>query len=180
MRWRRVGWVSKKTIFGSTKVNKTVAKFTGFVIFPIWMNSPLGAHDKFGFSLIEVTIAIGIAGFALLAVLGAISTGSNIQRQAINATVQAQIMQGVLGSLRQSDWTRLTNYSGTNLFFDERGVAANAAAAIYTAKPTVDTLVSLPGAAANTNMARVSVQILKNNSTNDSVTVSAIIANNGQ
>ena len=144
------------------------------------MNSPLGAHHKSGFSLIEVTIAIGIAGFALLAVLGAISTGSNIQRQAINATVQAQIMQNVLGSLRQSDWTGLTGWNGTNLFFDERGVAASAAAAIYTAKPTVDTLVSLPGAAANTNMARVSVQILKNNSTNDSVTVSAIIANNGQ
>ena len=84
------------------------------------------------------------------------------------------------GSLRQSDWTRLTNYSGTNLYFDARGVATNAAEAIYTAKPTVDTLVSLPGAAANTNMARVSVQILKNNSTNDSVIVSAIIANNGQ
>jgi uncharacterized protein (TIGR02598 family) len=144
------------------------------------MNFPPGARGKSAFSLIEVTIAIGIVGFALLAVLGAISTGSNIQRQAINATVQAQIMQSVLGSLRQSDWTGLPGWDGTNLFFDERGVVlSNAANAIYTATPTVITSVSLPGAVANTNMARVNVQISKN-TTNDSVTVSAIIANNGQ
>jgi uncharacterized protein (TIGR02598 family) len=144
------------------------------------MNSPLGAHGKFAFSLIEVTIAIGIVGFALLAVMGAISTGSNIQRQAINATIQAQIMQNVMGALRQSDWTLLTGWNGTNLYFDSRGVATNQAAAVYMATPTVSASVSLPGATANTNMARVSVQILKNNSTNESVTVSAIIANNGQ
>ena len=149
------------------------------------MNLSPGAHGKSAFSLIEVTIAIGIVGFALLAVMGAISTGSNIQRQAINATIQAQIMQNVMGALRQSDWSKISNttssgWSGTNLYFDSRGVVTDQAAAVYTATPTVSASVSLPGATANTNMARVSVQILKNGSTNDSVTVSAIIANNGQ
>jgi len=149
------------------------------------MNFPPGARGKSAFSLIEVTIAIGIVGFALLAVMGAISTGSNIQRQAINATIQAQIMQNVMGALRQSDWTKISDttskgWNGTNLYFDERGVSINdEALAIYKATPTVTASVALPGAPENTNMARVNVQISKN-STNDSVTVSAIIANNGQ
>jgi uncharacterized protein (TIGR02598 family) len=149
------------------------------------MKSPFGEQDKSAFSMIEVTIAIGIVGFALLAVLGNINTDSNIQRQAINATIQAQIMQNVMGALRQSDWSKISNttssgWSGTNLYFDSRGVVTDQAAAVYTATPTVSASVSLPGASANTNMARVSVQILKNGSTTESVTVSAIIANNGQ
>ena len=149
------------------------------------MNLPPSAHAKSAFSLIEVTIASGIVGCALLAVMGAISTGSNIQRQAINATIQAQIMQNVMGALRQSDWSKISDttasgWSGTKLYFDSRGVVTDQAAAVYTATPAVSASVSLPGASANTNMARVSVQILKNGSTNDSVTVSAIIANNGQ
>jgi uncharacterized protein (TIGR02598 family) len=97
------------------------------------MKSPFGEQDKSAFSMIEVTIAIGIVGFALLAVLGNINTGSNIQRQAINVTVQAQIMQGVAGSLRHSGWNLLTGFNEANLYFDERGIATDRVASIYKA-----------------------------------------------
>jgi uncharacterized protein (TIGR02598 family) len=145
------------------------------------------ANSRSGFSLIEVTIAIGIVGFAVLALLGTLGVGTRTLGSAVSYSMQAQITQNVMGSLKLSDFTMLTNnspngWNGANLYFDERGVSiTNASLAIYTATvnitPSVTNLGAMNG---NTNLARATLSIVKNNNTNDTYTVATFIANNGQ
>ena len=127
-----------------------------------------------GFSLIEVTIAIGIVGFAVLALVGTLGVGSRTLGSAVSYSMQAQITQNVMGSLKLSDFSVLTNtspngWNGANLYFDERGVSTtNSSLAIYTATVNITTPITLSGAAsANTNLARATLSIVKNNNTND-------------
>jgi len=139
------------------------------------------ASTRSGFSLIEVTIAIGIVGFAVLALLGTLGVGSRTLGSAVSYSMQAQITQNVMGSLKLSDFTMLTNASpdgwdGAKLYFDERGVSTtNSAVAIYTANIMVSNSVN-----GNTNLARATLSIVKNNNTNNTYTVATYIANNGQ
>ena len=53
-----------------------------------------------GFSLVEVTLAIGIVGFALLAIVGLIPVGLNSGREAIDATRTSLIAQDVVNRVR--------------------------------------------------------------------------------
>jgi len=85
------------------------------------------------FSLVEVTIAIGIVAFAFISVLGLIPTGLNDSRQAIDATVGSQIMQRVVNEAQQTDFDQLIkDYAGITIsgttagvkyarFFDDQG-----------------------------------------------------------
>ena len=143
--------------------------------------TPVLLSIRSGFSLIEVTIAIGIVGFAVLALVGTLGVGSRTLGSAVSYSMQAQITQNVIGSLKLSDFTMLTNnspngWNGAKLYFDERGVSTtNSAMAIYTANITVSNSVN-----GNTNLARAILSIVKNNNTNDTYTVATFIANNGQ
>jgi len=143
--------------------------------------TPVPLSIRSGFSLIEVTIAIGIVGFAVLALVGTLGVGSRTLGSAVSYSMQAQITQNVIGSLKLSDFTMLTNnspngWNGAKLYFDERGVSTtNSAMAIYTANITVSNSVN-----GNTNLARAILSIVKNNNTNDTYTVATFIANNGQ
>jgi len=145
------------------------------------------ASTQSGFSLIEVTIAIGIVGFAVLALVGTMGVGSRTLGSAVSRSMQAQITQNVMGSLKLSDFTMLTNnspngWNGANLYFDERGVSTtNASLAIYTATVNITTPITISaGASGNTNLALASLSIVKNNNTNDTYRVATYIANNGQ
>jgi len=139
------------------------------------------ASSRSGFSLIEVTIAIGIVGFAVLALVGTMGVGTRTLGSAVSYSMQAQITQNVMGSLKLSDFTMLTNnspngWNGANLYFDERGVSVTTPSlAIYTANITISNNVN-----GNTNLARATLSIFRNNNTNDTYTAATFIANNGQ
>lgn len=53
-----------------------------------------------GFSLVEVTIALAVAAFCLIAVFGLIPTGLNTSKAAINLTTATSIMAAVDTDLR--------------------------------------------------------------------------------
>src|SRR4051812_36178994 len=59
-------------------------------------------HRSFiaGFSLVEVTLAIGIAGFCLIAVLGLLPAGVQTNRNATSQTAANNIMAAVVADLR--------------------------------------------------------------------------------
>jgi uncharacterized protein (TIGR02598 family) len=161
---------------------KSPLALTGETPVPLFKNFfTTVANSRSGFSLIEVTIAIGIVGFAVLALLGTLGVGSRALGSAVSYSMQAQITQNVMGSLKLSDFTMLTNnspngWNGANLYFDERGVSvATPSLAIYTANITVTNNVN-----GNTNLARAILSIVKNSNTNDTYTVATYIANNGQ
>src|SRR6266480_1416197 len=52
------------------------------------------------FSLVEVALALGVAAFCLIAVLGLLPTGLKTQQTSIQQTTANQIMSEILGSLR--------------------------------------------------------------------------------
>lgn len=124
-----------------------------------------------GFSLVEVTMAIGIVAFAFIALFGMLPTGLTTFRQAIDTSVGSQIAQRVINEAQQTDFTTLTA-SGTNTgssfdqstrYFDDQGnevTATNAATqAIYQVNTRITPATVVPAGASFSSMATVTVQI---------------------
>src|SRR5881628_1228116 len=53
-----------------------------------------------GFSLVEVTLALGVAAFCLIAVLGLLPTSLRTQQASIEQTVANGVITEILGDLR--------------------------------------------------------------------------------
>lgn len=71
-----------------------------------------------GFSLVEVTLAIGLVTFGLLSVVGLLPGGMSNLRESTEQMVHAQILASVSEMLAVSDFDAATN--GVE-FFDEEG-----------------------------------------------------------
>jgi uncharacterized protein (TIGR02598 family) len=85
-------------------------------------------HGAAAFSLVEVTLALGIAAFCLLALFGLIPASMQTNRNATSQTAATNIIAGVVADLRAtpSSATTSTQYAitfGTNatLYFDTAG-----------------------------------------------------------
>ena len=75
-----------------------------------------------GFSLIEVTIAMGILSFALVTMLGLMPVGLNTLRGAADATTTAQIVQRISGEARLTSFENLpARFHNQEFYFDEEG-----------------------------------------------------------
>jgi len=85
--------------------------------------------SKSGFSLAEVTLALGIAAFCLVAVFGLIPVGVQTNRNATSQTAATNILAAVVADLRATPATSSTSTQygvafGTNpspLYFDGAG-----------------------------------------------------------
>ena len=84
--------------------------------------------SKSGFSLAEVTLALGIAAFCLVAVFGLIPVGVQTNRNATSQTAATNILAAVVADLRATPNTINTSSQfaitfGTNktLYFDGAG-----------------------------------------------------------
>lgn len=118
-----------------------------------------------GFSLIEVTIALGIVSFALIALFGLLPTGLTTFRSSIDRSVASQIAQNIISQARQTEFSSLSTLAtpaGSPKKFTEDGdETTDAAKTIYVAKIEVETSVSLPAAPApNTSMAKIRVRVV--------------------
>lgn len=72
-----------------------------------------------GFSLVEVTIAMGLVSFAVLSILGLLPTGLSTLRSAMNQTVEAQIVR-TIGA--QSVVTAFASLATNNVYYDQDGL----------------------------------------------------------
>jgi uncharacterized protein (TIGR02598 family) len=91
-----------------------------------------------GFSLVEVTLALGIAAFCLLAVFGLLPVGLKTQYLAIEQTTATRIVSAVVADLRTTPRTATTSSlfgitipgntasSFSTFFFDSEGHASTA------------------------------------------------------
>lgn len=66
-----------------------------------------------GFSLVEVALAVGIAGFALVSLLGLLPIGLNTFRTAMDTSVCAQIAQRVFNDAQQAEFGVLIDAQNT-------------------------------------------------------------------
>ncbi len=110
-------------------------------------------NSRAAFSLIEVTIAIGVVAVALLSLLGVVPTGLNTLRSAMDSTVEAQIIQKFSGETLLTPFSGLKDkFSETTFYYDQEGQAqtspttntrywltANIATPLYPGSATVAT-----------------------------------------
>lgn len=117
------------------------------------------------FSLVEVTLALGIMGFSLVAIFGLLPFGLNIFRQTIDTTVQAQIAQEMTSVVQRTPFSQIiglgTEANPTRYYFDDEGTRLNAASSrsVYTA------MVFVPGTDATTLLAPMASNGALNNLT---------------
>ena len=83
------------------------------------------------FSLVEVTLALGIAAFCLIAVFGLIPVGLQTNRNATSQTAARNIMAAVVADLRATPitCTKSSQFgiqfgTGTTLYFDGQGACS--------------------------------------------------------
>lgn len=62
-----------------------------------------------GFSLVEVTLALGVAAFCLMALSGLLPLGLHINQSSISETVAASVLSGVSADLDATPKTSLTS-----------------------------------------------------------------------
>ncbi len=126
------------------------------------------------FSLVEVTIAIGIVAFAFVALVGVLPVGLQTFRRAVDASIGAQITQRILNDIQQTDFDVLVGghtspflFPSTTRYFDDQGSEVTApTAAVYHVKTLINPATDLPGgssaAATNGNLATITIQIVNN------------------
>jgi len=161
---------------------------------PTGRNMRRGSSPAAGFSLVEVTLAIGIVAFAFIAVVGLIPTGLKLFRQSMDLTLATQIAQRELVSAQEKDFDLVitppggtTPYNGTpaNLtwqtgpvWYDDTGGTIvmtdplQKPKAIYCVNIRVTPATALPkvgggSLADNINLATVTVQVAHNPSQQD-------------
>jgi uncharacterized protein (TIGR02598 family) len=97
------------------------------------INPPLNklkSKSRNGFSLVEVTLSLGLVSFALVTMLGLLPTGLSTLRASMNQTVEAQILQSIASRAVISSFTNVT---ANTLYFDDEGLPVDSQGAYYTA-----------------------------------------------
>ena len=83
------------------------------------------ADPQAAFSLIEVTLAIGIIAFAFVALFGLLPTGMATFRASVDATNDITIMQDMNAMVQVTRWNKIDKLSiengGDIYYFDEEG-----------------------------------------------------------
>src|SRR5436190_7544166 len=84
------------------------------------------------FSLVEVTLALGVAGFCLIALFGLLPIGVQTNQRAISQTAATSILSNVIGDLRATPASSSTSTQykiafGTpkTLYFDANGACSS-------------------------------------------------------
>jgi uncharacterized protein (TIGR02598 family) len=144
-------------------------------------NHPSHRPNSEGFSLIEVTIAIGLVAFVLVALIGLMSLGIKTRGEGVRKTAQANIIQYLQDQLPLRAWNTnattnygfraLTNFAGGAaaipvLFFDVNGspvAAASTNEQVFQATISVDreTMTNLAFPMPTNNLTNTSSQALQ-------------------
>jgi uncharacterized protein (TIGR02598 family) len=144
------------------------------------------AHNRrqAAFSLVEVVMALGIAAFCLVALLGLMPVGLKTVRDARGDSLRAEILKSMGNIAQQTDYSLLGNLAGKKYYFDINGLVVNStsADAIYEAALSTGT-VNVPSSSTSTALSgatSVTVAIRRSANTNSEATTHTLfISNNG-
>jgi len=129
-----------------------------------------------GFSLIEVTLAMGISAMGISSVLGLLPQTLDQLKKATDVTAETRIHQQIISAVGQADWQDASgadalgyNYNGRRYYFDtmaqeitaQRMAESGARETLaYVAEVTVDSNgFALPGGSADPNLRRVTIRV---------------------
>lgn len=86
---------------------------------------PSNRSRRSGFSLVEVTLSIGVIAFAFVALLGLLPAGLSSFRAAIDTSNEARIVQSLVGKVQMTDFNEIPHLdygvSEEVYYFDEEG-----------------------------------------------------------
>jgi uncharacterized protein (TIGR02598 family) len=144
------------------------------------------AHNRrqVAFSLVEVVMALGIAAFCLVALLGLMPVGLKTVRDARGDSLRAEVLKAMGNIAQQTDYSLLGNLNGQNYYFDINGlvVSSTSADAIYEAALSTGT-VNVPSSSTSTALSgatSLTVAIRRSANTNSEATTHTLfISNNG-
>lgn len=125
---------------------------------------------SWAFSLVETVLAIGIVSFGCVSIMGLLPCGLQVFRKAVDATLEGQITQHVVGQISQTPYDRLSaDFHDKTFWFDEEGnaVAEGGEDAIYRVGISLDSQPTLPGtnALAAGNLTGVTITFQRRNET---------------
>ncbi|MDB6137989.1 MAG: Verru Chthon cassette protein [Verrucomicrobiaceae bacterium] len=137
------------------------------------MNTRPTRRDRFrkGFSLIEVTLALGISVLGITTVLGMLPQSLESIRKAGDLSADTHIVEQIMGEVTQAQWQDPTGadylsytYNGRRYYFDvgaqELKVRLPGLELAYVAQVTVEkTGATLPGGEADANLRRITVKV---------------------
>lgn len=138
--------------------------------------------SQHGFSLIEVTIALGVFAFAMIPIIGLVSSGMKSLRGSMDDGVRGEIVRKVVAEAGRVPYTNLsTEFNNRLFYFDDEGVqqASSNAQTIFVASNSIAP--PPPLVTADTNIAqllRVTVQHFAD--TNNKTVYSQLILNTAQ
>ena len=116
------------------------------------------ARGEGGFSLIEVTIAMGVMAFAAIAILGIIPNGLAAAMRSSQTTTAARLASEVQSEIQQ---VGLASFPTDTTYFDGDGkILTGTAGAVYYVYRSVEAC-ALPGASIG-SFQKVIVQVVKN------------------
>jgi len=134
------------------------------------------------FSLIEVTIALGIFAFAMIPVIGLVSVGMKTLRNSMDVTVQSDLVRKTVGEAMRIPFANLSDAFDNQLFyFDDEGgqQTSSNAQTIFVASSAVTDPPSL--LAADGSMAQIlTVTVHHFADTNNKTVYSQLIVNTAQ
>ena len=130
------------------------------------MSPPKHHPPASGFSLMEVTISLGIVGIVAIPLIGMLSAGLTSNRSSADRAVVSQIVDQVGREVEQSDFSALPAEFPI-AWFDEQGVRVepNDPMRIFTTRIRVLTGAEMPvsgGVLASPGLARVVVDVAAN------------------
>jgi hypothetical protein len=134
-----------------------------------------------GFSLIEVTIALGVFAFAMIPIIGLVSSGMKSLRGSMDEGVRGEIVRKVVAEAGRVPYTNLWTFSGSLFYFDDEGVQQtnSNALTIFVASNTVAPPPLL--ITTNTNIAQLlKVTVRHFADTNNKTVYSQLILNTAQ
>lgn len=108
---------------------------------------PIRSRRKSGFSLVEVVLALGICSFAMVAIVGMIPVGLSTFKDAMNTTVQSQIVQRIAGDVLLADYQNLAT-GQEETYYNDQGTKLETPSGelAYTARVEQPTALTAKGA----------------------------------
>jgi uncharacterized protein (TIGR02598 family) len=136
-----------------------------------------------GFSLVEVTLAMGLVSFSLVGLMGLLPVGLSNFREAMEIQTQARIAQQIAAEFQLMPFPEISDgsyQSGFPRHYDEEGTAVAATEAIYTVTADAPGALELPGGADNPDLRLLTFGIRKKTSPKTSEAFSLVASNTGR